>query len=233
MYYITGDTHGSFSRIESFCSRMQTNTEDTMIILGDAGLNFHGDWRDIMRKQSVSRLPITLFCIHGNHEKRPGTIPGYQEKLWHSGKVYYEPQYPNILFAQDGEIYKFGSSHSIVIGGAYSIDKAFRIEEKDWWSDEQPSAEIKEFVETQLNSVGWKVDLVLSHTAPLKYEPVEAFLPGLDQSKVDKTTEKWLDGIEDRLEYNKWYLGHYHVNKRIDDLVFMFDEISSLQSDYE
>lgn len=228
MYYITGDTHGSFSRIESFCSRMQTNTEDTMIILGDAGLNFHGDWRDIMRKQSVSRLPITLFCIHGNHEKRPGNIPSYQEKLWNSGKVYYEPQYPNILFAQDGEIYRFGSIHAIVIGGAYSIDKAFRTEGKDWWCDEQPSAEIKEFVETRLNSVDWKVDLVLSHTAPLMYEPVEVFLPGLDQSTVDKSTEEWLGRIEAKLDYKKWYFAHYHTSKKIDKIQIMYNDIDTL-----
>ena len=54
-------------------------------------------------------------------------------------------------------------------------------------------------MESQLDKRGWKVDVVLSHTTPLKYEPVEVFLLGIDQSKVDKSTEKWLDGIEDRL----------------------------------
>lgn len=29
---------------------------------------------------------------------------------------------------------------------------------------------------------------------------MEVFLPGIDQSKVDKSTEEWLDGIEERLE---------------------------------
>ena len=47
--------------------------------------------------------------------------------------------------------------------------------------------------------MGWKVDIVLTHTTPLKYEPVETFLPGIEQSNVDKSTEEWLDTIEDRL----------------------------------
>lgn len=36
-------------------------------------------------------------------------------------------------------------------------------------------------------------------STPLKYEPVEVFMAEVDQSKVDKSTEEWLDGIEDRL----------------------------------
>jgi len=37
-----------------------------------------------------------------------------------------------------------------------------------------------------LDKLGWKVDVMLSHTTPLKYEPVEVFLSGVDQSKVDR-----------------------------------------------
>ena len=54
-----------------------------------------------------------------------------------------------------------------------------------------------------------------SHTCPRKYEPVEHFMPGIDQSKVDKSTENWLDTIEDRLDYKEWYCGHWQdVYKR-------------------
>ena len=62
----------------------------------------------------------------------------------------------------------------------------------------------------------------MTHTAPLKYEPTEVFLKGIDQSEVDKSTEAWLDKIEDRLDYKKWYCGHYHTEKVIDKLEFMF-----------
>lgn len=72
-------------------------------------------------------------------------------------------------------------------------------------------------------SWGGKVDVVLSHTTPLKYEPVEVFLKGIDQSKVDKSTEEWLNGIEDRLDYGKWYCGHYHTEKKIDRVEIMFE----------
>ena len=94
-----------------------------------------------------------------------------------------------------------------------------------WWADEQPSKEIRQKVEKELNSRNWKVDAVLSHTTPLKYEPVEVFIPGLDQSKVDKSTETWLDSIEGRLEYKHWYAGHFHTEKDIDRLTLLFGSI--------
>jgi len=62
-------------------------------------------------------------------------------------------------------------------------------------------------------------------------EPVEVFLPGVDQSMVDKSTEKWLDCIEERLEYRKWYCGHYHTEKKIDRLRIMYKDYAVLEAD--
>lgn len=226
MIYITGDTHGRFERVAQFCDRFETSREDILIILGDAGINFSGEFRDSGKKQFLESLPITLFCIHGNHEQRPYTIDTYKEKLWHGGTVYCEEEYPDLLFAKDGEVFELDGKKAIVMGGAYSVDKMMRlIYGYGWWPDEQPSEEIKEDVERKLDELGWKVDVVLSHTTPLKYEPMEVFLSGIDQSKVDKSTEIWLDGIEDRLDYGKWYCGHYHTDKRIDRVEIMFENV--------
>lgn len=201
MIYLTGDTHGNFERIAHFCARMNTKPSDIMIILGDAGINFYGGWRALQIKEFIQALPITLFCIHGNHEQRPTTIPSYIEHEWHEGMVYLEKQFPSILFAKDGEVYDLNGLKAIVIGGAFSIDWMYRTPGRSWWPDEQPSLEIKERVVEALAQRDWKIDIVFSHTVPLKYEPVEAFLAGIDQSKVDKSTEEWLDSIEAQLQY--------------------------------
>ena len=229
MVYITGDTHGNFGRIFDFCMRFKTSVEDIMIILGDAGINFSGGNEDKVKKDYIAAMPITLFCIHGNHEQRPFTIPSYREKKWKGGIVYVEKEYPNILFAKDGEIFDLYGLKTIVIGGAYSVDKMIRIAYRyGWWEDEQPSDEIKKYVEQQLANNNWKVDIVLSHTVPLKYEPTEVFLSGIDQSMVDKSTEEWLDDIENRLNYKKWYCGHYHTEKKIDKLEIMFNNFDEI-----
>ena len=122
----------------------------------------------------------------------------------------------------DGEVYNLGGIETIVIGGAYSIDKFYRLAYGyGWWPDEQPSPAIKEKVERVLDARAWKVDAVLSHTTPQKYEPVEVFLSGVDQSKVDKSTEEYFVVCTD--EENDIYLvkGQY---KTITGIVLKVDQ---------
>ena len=105
MVFVTGDTHGQFSELINKIERIDTKPDDVMVILGDAGINYHGKVRDKMRKEKLSKVPVTFFCIHGNHEMRPETISTYREMEWNSGIVFVEDDYPNLLFAKDGEIY--------------------------------------------------------------------------------------------------------------------------------
>lgn len=233
MIYLTGDTHGQFGRIEKFCERMETSRDDVMIILGDAGINFSGGLIDRRKKEQIDQLPITLFCIHGNHERRPETIPSYHEETWRQGTVYVEQDFRHILFAKDGEVYDLNGIRAIAIGGAYSIDWMYRTYGRSWWPDEQPSPTVKARVEAKLEQLDWKVDVVLSHTTPLKYEPTEVFLSGIDQTRVDKSTEVWLDGLEERLAYGKWYCGHYHTEKTVDRLQLMFEDYAALDTAVE
>ena len=227
--YLTGDTHGNFLRVDTFCRAMETTKSDTMIILGDAGFNYSLNDRDTRAKEYASAIPVKFFCIHGNHEARPQRIPSYIEGEYCGGKILYEEAFPNILFAVDGEVYNFDGYKCIVIGGAYSVDKHYRLAHGwHWWPDEQPDEEIKAVVEARLAALHWNIDIVLTHTCPRKYEPTEVFLSGLDQSSVDKSTEDWLDGIEDRLNYKKWYCGHYHTRKQIGKIQFMFEDFDTI-----
>lgn len=229
MIYITGDCHGYFEHVEQFCDECSTTTDDVLIVLGDAGINYDLGMRDMRLKQELSEYLITFFCIHGNHEERPYNIEGYEEMDWHGGKVYIEENYPNILFADDGETYDFDGKKAIVIGGAYSVDKYYRLTNgMQWFDSEQPDEVIKAYVETMLDSVNWQIDYVFSHTCPAKYMPVDLFIPGLDQSRIDHSTEEWLDAIEERLDYGTWYFGHYHGERTSGNSVMLYNEIIEL-----
>lgn len=231
MIYITGDTHREFDRIQQFCEKAETSKSDLLIILGDAGINYYGGFRDYYVKTFLSKLPITLFCIHGNHEIRPSTLASYRESTFMGGTAYIEPDFPSLVFAKDGQIYHLAGKRALVVGGAYSIDKDRRLEFNwGWWPDEQPSAETRKQVEETLSKNSWSIDIVLTHTCPLRYEPREVFLSTVKQSTVDKSTEVWLDSLEKRLRYDHWYCGHFHTEKVIDKMIFLFESIRPLQN---
>ena len=121
--YLHGDCHADFRWLKFFCETNETTSSDLMIILGDAGINYWNSIKDYDLKEKLLELPITLLCIHGNHEERPFNIFSYYETEMFGGTVYVEKDFPNILFAKDGENYQIKNHRYLILGGAYSIDK--------------------------------------------------------------------------------------------------------------
>lgn len=122
-------------------------------------------------------------------------------------------------------MYQFNEQSVLVIGGAYSVDKNYRLQMGyNWYSSEQPSEEIKDKLLMYVEK-NPQIDVVLSHTCPYKYLPREVFMKGINPLKVDYSTEFFLDKLELRLDYKKWYCGHFHTDKKIDCMIFMFNEI--------
>ncbi len=220
MIYITGDTHRDFSRFDG----MEFHDDDMVIILGDAGINYFLNDRDKWLKMSLSKHKVRFFLIRGNHEERPSNIDSYEEIEMFGGKVFVEPMFPYLIFAKDGETYEIDGKKVLVIGGAYSVDKPYRLRAGyNWFRGEQLDEYEKKAIFERVK--GNHYDIVLTHTCPLKYEPREMFIQGLDQLSVDKGTEEFLSQVEESISYDKWYCGHYHTEKEIDKLEFMFEGI--------
>ena len=120
--FIRGDCHGSFAFLRDFCKENNTTVEDTLIILGDAGINYFLDKRDRKLKKYIAHFPITLFCVHGNHEERPQNIStykaAYQEK--YSCYCWYEEEFPNILFPFNGTA-TFNGKKFLIIGNGNAV----------------------------------------------------------------------------------------------------------------
>ena len=245
-FFITGDKHRQFDRVKKFCHEMNTRRKDVLIILGDAGLNYYDDERDDALKEEISDLKITLFCLHGNKENRPQNVGTYGIRNFCGGKVYYEPKYPNIYFAIDGEIYTFEGKKYMVVGGAHSVDKMHCLEEgKPFWFDEMPDDTVKATVERNLLNEENKIYGMMTHTCPIDYLPTEMFMstsqnaslkrkPRKAKSKklfkpdIDRSTEIWLGELEKKLDYEVWFCGHYHIDKQIDKIQMMSHDIRPL-----
>ena len=226
--YITGDTHGSFNRIEKWCSNHSELTRsDILIVLGDAGINYYLNDKDKALKDLISRLPITCVCVHGNHEERPSNISSYKKEYVEmlDCNCWVEGEYPNILFPEDGKMTVHGKRF-LLLGGAYSVDKWIRkMYGWKWFESEQMTddemSRIMSIIETEN-----EYDFILSHTCPKKFEPTHLFLKGLDQNCVDKRMETFLDKVEEKVNYQKWLFGHFHSDEVLNNNVrIVFNDI--------
>lgn len=249
-FFITGDKHRHFDRVKEFCREMNTRRKDVLIILGDTGFNYYDDKRDDELKKEISQLNITLFCLHGNKENRPQNVGTYGIRSFCGGKVYYEPKYPNIYFAIDGEIYTFEGKKYMVVGGAHSVDKMRCLEEgTPFWYDEMPDDAIKATVEANLLAEGNKIYGMMTHTCPIDYLPTEMFMstrqnatikrkPHKAKSKklfkpdIDRSTEIWLGELEKKIDFDVWFCGHYHIDKQIDKIQMMHRDIRPLHMQF-
>lgn len=225
--YMTADIHGDFRSIRDFIKKIDNikklTKNDAIILLGDSGLQFFFNHRDKKLKQKLNSYEITLFLIRGNHEERPSLCMERNPEKWHTetfwnNQVFVENDYPYIKYALDHPAgYEIPTAQgtpikTLVLPGAYSVDKYLRIANNwSWFSQEQCNEEEMEIGVDLAESCKW--DLVLSHTCPIIYEPTDLFLSVVDQSTVDKTTERWLGGIEYSMDYKLWAFGHFHSNR--------------------
>ena len=136
------------------------------------------------------------------------------------GMVYMQSKWPKIRYFKDWGEYKIDGYRTAVIGGAYSVDKWYRLDKGYiWYPDEQLSEdEQSECFQYICGTTREKLDrphydLVLTHTCPIQYEPDDLFLNGIDQSKVDKSMEIFLQKIHDKIYFKVWLWGHYHADR--------------------
>lgn len=250
MIYITGDKHGDYDDVVAFCKSHNTTKEDVMIVLGDHGCLYYSDSdnRTKYLLQKLENLPITFVMIRGNHDRRPFTSENGRELRFFinpsfTGWFYVDKAYPSILFTREYEWYWFMGHNTFIVGGAHSFDAPYRQYMQDmgyknyrWFPNEQlSSSEMKDALDVFHRL--WKKKYfgvpywIMSHTAPMKYVPDDAKKPVHDERfSSDFSMEEWMDELESAhtpsgRTYSKWYCGHWHIDKEIDNVRFMYNDI--------
>lgn len=223
-WMITGDTHAGFSRFKSYDEKFQQGEDCAVIILGDSGLNYTLDEGDSHLKNMLhKRYKFTIYCVRGNHEARPQDVPGmeviYDEDV--DGDVYYQPQWPRIRYFKDWGIYNIGGHSVAVIGGAYSVDKFYRLKNHlRWFANEQLST--KEMRACMEELKGKQVDFVFTHTCPFPWQPTDLFLSSVNQSEVDKSMEVFLEELAKAIDWKIFLFGHFHDDRLVRPYVEMY-----------
>lgn len=182
-------------------------------------MNFYLNKTDSKNKKDINSRHYYIYCVRGNHEARPVDIPGmrleYDEQV--SGYVYMENNFPYIRYLVDGADYVIDGKRTLVIGGAYSVDKYYRLARfpKDakwtgWFENEQLNKQERELIQSFVE--GERYDIVLTHTCPRSWQPTELFIKKLPLALVDNSMEDWLDELKDKFSWSTWFYGHYHAD---------------------
>jgi 3-oxoacid CoA-transferase subunit A len=221
-FLLTGDCHGVIAvkhRIEDIILNTDYKPEETaVIILGDASVNFWLTSREKKEKKKLKNLGVMIYCVRGNHEERPENL-GFQLQYDENvgGEVYIDDENDMLRYFQDGGEYVIDGLNVLTIGGAYSVDKDYRlavaggVENSGWFPSEQLSE--KECTDILTKVKDKYYDFIFTHAAPLSWEPTDLFLSCIDQSKVDKTTEHLLKEVAINTNWRIWCFGHYHADR--------------------
>ena len=130
-WYLTGDCHGDFTRFYKLNQAVPEGEIWGVIILGDAGFNFWLSKSEQKVKKRIARSypNLIFYCVRGNHEERPENLPNIEEAFDPDvgALVWIEPEFINIRYLKDGGIYCIDGHKTLIVGGAYSIDKDYRL----------------------------------------------------------------------------------------------------------
>ena len=215
MYYVTGDTHGEPVIWRGPLDRF-LKPGDSLIVLGDFGIGFYGRHKKSEEEffDELSEKPYTILFCDGNHENFD-KLNKYEISEWNGGKVHQIRK--NIIHLMRGEIYDIDGKKVFVFGGGCSIDRMYRVPGKSWWPEEMPSEEEQANAVSNLKKHGNQVDYILTHTAPDEtVELISIMRLGIDRTFKDELPlTTFLNWIEDTVKYEKWYFGHFHIDKEL------------------
>ena len=210
--WICGDIHGELSGLVRNAVNRGISCADILVV-GDFGAGFgRPKSMDVAYGKAHAALEkndICIYTIRGNHDN-PAFFDGMHD-------------FDRLHFLPDHRIIELCGKRIYPVGGAVSADidlvdplshKSRRMindslikfgsSKRVWWPDEAP-VQIAEGLPTA-------VDIVISHEAPLSFEPPLMQADYMHNETFLKIVEsrKYLDYVLSQVKPTLWFYGHYH-----------------------
>lgn len=224
LIYITGDTHipTDIQKLNTkrFPEQKGLCEKDFVIICGDFGGVWDNSKEEYYWRKWLSDKSFTTLFVDGNHENFD-LLNDFPVVDFFGAKAH---KISNKIFhLMRGQIYEIDGNKIFTFGGASSHDKEHRKEGKNWWKEELPSdEEFRQAIE-MLEHHNWAVDYVITHCAPTDIQNQIA------SAYEENSLTDFLENIKNQLKYKKWFFGHYHQDKSIDEKhIALFDKITRL-----
>jgi calcineurin-like phosphoesterase family protein len=233
MIMLLGDTHGNTKFvINKVIPAARAKKINWIYQVGDFGYWEHQtsgiDYLDAVNGK-LAEAGINLLFIQGNHDKVSMISRTYMEQ-----DGFYKLR-THIWYAENGTVWSpdSGKTNFMALGGAYSVDKRWRLEQENkiflqnihpemrehypnqyketlWFPEEEISdAEL----DVILNRVSERVDVLLTHDKPISAQPPIDLLPIAECEPNQRRIQKAVNTLKPKLLVH----GHFHV--RYTDLI--------------
>lgn len=219
MVILTGDTHGFngiIERLYSFKHKIKNEGPSILIVLGDFGLM----WNEALYDRHVKVISdlikeiapnLTLAFLSGNHENF-NLIRKLEEVEKWGNKVGYVAD--NIFHLKTGRVYTIDGETYAIYGGAFSIDRAQRVENVSWWKEEITSAQENQLFREEMFAKNWSIDYLLTHTCATN--DIELFDMYPFTGKREDPVARDIQVIKEGIEIRKFHaFGHFHINRNL------------------
>ncbi len=213
--FICGDIHGELKKLvyETIQCKWGLKNSD-IIVVGDFGVGFGRKLSMQVAYEKIEkrleRDNNVLWAIRGNHD----------DPSWFDGTR----DFPRLHFLKDHEVIEVCGKKIYPIGGATSIDidmpdhkgrsrrwyndRYIRLgsSQRCWWEGEN--------IVPSKNPHPIRVDIILSHEAPLAFEPVPIRPENCSNETWDKVLadRSYLDKVLYDVNARWWFYGHYHTS---------------------
>lgn len=227
-FFVTGDIHGTLDirKITEFFSGCEEvySKEDYLLICGDVGVCGFSPADEAETRKILRNLPVTTLFVDGNHENFE-RLNSYSVTDWNGGKVHMIEK--DIIHLIRGQVYTINKTKFFTFGGAYSIDKWHRTKGITWFPEELPTKKEMEEGWYNLEKVDFKVDYILSHTAPWEVIGEMGYRKWSDD---EIGLRRYLQRVAENTDFITWYFGHFHKDTVINDkFICLYENVIKLQ----
>lgn len=235
---IAGDVHGNTAHMLDLLRTAGEHGCAHVLQLGDFGAWEHtADGRGFLAETSLraGEADVDVVWLDGNHDDRAAVMAAHGERRDDAGFV---TQAPHVLYAPRGHRWEWDGVRFMALGGAYSVDKGWRVEQEHAMTlaSERRAARTGR---TPRDFTGWlwfpgeeltdddvtaaigggadSIDVLLTHDKPRRSVPdwnrkdLPRCWPNQDRAQA----------VADVLRPSSWYHGHLHY--RYDDVIQLGD----------
>ena len=204
-----GDIHGSLHVLRDYVREVEDKLS-CLIQVGEFGV--HPNELKTWAAKSLWKSKIPVYFIDGNHE--------YFETFYHNQEV--TEILPNLFYVPRGTVMEIDGKKIAFLGGASSIDKAYRLKQKLHWDDREnilPTEVLKLYDNVFKDDRA--VDILVTHIPPHSIIETRFDPRGKLQFDVPITwtdlNGKVVEEVWNKLGRPMMYCGHMHKSVLFDN----------------